>query len=271
MKAGHIHVHTRASDGDITPQLVVAAGLGFVVATDHDTLDGHEVLRPAAGCETLVIPGVELTVRFEAERLHVLVIDPEPAPGFAAILAQLQAERRQRAQRVREQLEQAGLDLSLLLSPRKIPTKREMLAAVWRNPDNAGRLRTLGIADVKALGRRYVVTGERFAIAGVPADEALPLTGGALVLAHPARSLRLPEQASVVARLVRRFAIAGIEALTRKHTPDQTAIARGIARELGVVAVTSNDAHDPEHLADNQTPPEQLEQLRRTGSGVRSA
>ena len=85
-----LHNHTKASDGEYTPEELIKAahGLGtrFVGITDHDTFDGVLSLPRSAlyysgdGCS--VVPGAELTLRFSQEHdgcvgtLHCLVYVP---------------------------------------------------------------------------------------------------------------------------------------------------------------------------------------------------
>ncbi len=64
-----LHNHSTASDGELSPSEVIAQaakkGLKAVALTDHDTLAGlDEALEAASKSDILVIPGVELTLRF---------------------------------------------------------------------------------------------------------------------------------------------------------------------------------------------------------------
>jgi predicted metal-dependent phosphoesterase TrpH len=76
-----LHNHTTASDGDFSPNALVAAakekGIKVLGITDHDTLGGIEramVQGDKAGVE--IVPGVEISVRFKRPNftgtLHVL-------------------------------------------------------------------------------------------------------------------------------------------------------------------------------------------------------
>ena len=71
-----LHVHTTASDGEYTPEQVVAharlAGLCAVAITDHDTLAGVAQARAAAGAHIELIPGVEISTTFAGREFHLL-------------------------------------------------------------------------------------------------------------------------------------------------------------------------------------------------------
>ncbi len=80
-----LHNHTIASDGEYTPQeLVLKAkelNLTAVGVTDHDTLAGlDEALAAGAAADILVVPGVEVSLRFRRSyfvgTLHYLLYIP---------------------------------------------------------------------------------------------------------------------------------------------------------------------------------------------------
>jgi hypothetical protein len=64
---GDCHLHTVYSDGQRTPDEVAAgaraAGLDFMVTTDHNTSSSHAVWGPLAGDDLLIITGEEITTR----------------------------------------------------------------------------------------------------------------------------------------------------------------------------------------------------------------
>ena len=86
-----LHNHTTASDGEYTPEGIIAAardlGTRFVAISDHDTLEGVLSLPPStlfrsAEGECAVIPATEVTLRFSEEHdgctgtCHCLVYVP---------------------------------------------------------------------------------------------------------------------------------------------------------------------------------------------------
>ncbi|MGW2254669.1 CehA/McbA family metallohydrolase [Kitasatospora sp. NPDC001660] len=64
---GDCHLHTVHSDGRRLPEEVAAgaraAGLDFIVSTDHNTSSSHAVWGPLAGPDLLIVPGEEVTTR----------------------------------------------------------------------------------------------------------------------------------------------------------------------------------------------------------------
>ena len=64
---GDCHVHSVHSDGELTPDQLVAgarsAGLDFLAATEHNSADAHGVWGRHSGVDLLVILGEEVTTR----------------------------------------------------------------------------------------------------------------------------------------------------------------------------------------------------------------
>ncbi|MFJ8472279.1 CehA/McbA family metallohydrolase [Kitasatospora sp. NPDC094011] len=75
---GDCHLHTVYSDGRRLPEEVAAgaraAGLDFIVSTDHNTSSSHAVWGPLAGPDLLIVPGEEITTR----NGHWLALGLEP-------------------------------------------------------------------------------------------------------------------------------------------------------------------------------------------------
>lgn len=89
MKYVNLHVHTRYSDGQLTPKEVVKLAskdpnLSVISISDHDTIAGlREAQRVARTNGIDIIPGIELSIRTEPEKdffqLHLLgyFFDPQ--------------------------------------------------------------------------------------------------------------------------------------------------------------------------------------------------
>lgn len=96
---GNTHCHTLNSDGDSSPWEVAEwykdHGYDFVVITDHNHLTPVDRLNAVYGEEGdfLVIPGVEVSERFEDKRVHLCALNPERLvlpEGSSTILNSLQ-------------------------------------------------------------------------------------------------------------------------------------------------------------------------------------
>ncbi len=113
-----LHLHSTFSDGSLSPTDVIrlghTAGLTALAVTDHDTIDGlSEALAAGASLGIEVIPGIEISARFEGREAHILgyFIDWNDATLLER-LEQQRASRHYRNPLVVEKLNQLGLDLT---------------------------------------------------------------------------------------------------------------------------------------------------------------
>ena len=99
-----LHTHSVVSDGTETPAELVAAalaaGLGTVAITDHDSTAGWaEAIAAAEGTGLTVLPGLELSTQLEYASVHVLgyLVDPADA-DLLAEMSRIRQERLGRAE-----------------------------------------------------------------------------------------------------------------------------------------------------------------------------
>lgn len=76
-KKGDFHIHSTASDGNCTPSEVVMLaqkrGVDIMALTDHNTTVGlNEAIKCGNYIGVKVIPGVELSTRYNNTRVHIL-------------------------------------------------------------------------------------------------------------------------------------------------------------------------------------------------------
>jgi len=72
-----LHIHTKCSDGILTPEDIVAraaaSGLAAISITDHDSVEGIDKAKPLAlekGLE--LIPGAEMSSTYKGYDIHIL-------------------------------------------------------------------------------------------------------------------------------------------------------------------------------------------------------
>lgn len=245
-----LHTHSNRSDGTLPPaEVVVLAakrGLAGIALTDHDTTDGVEEARAAAGPLGLaVLTGVELSAELDGQPVHVLglAFDPDE-PELARRREWIRAGRVGRARRMVERLRALGAPVSF---------ERVLELAgggsVGR-PHIARAMVEAGVvADVpEAFTPAWIGTGGR---AYVPKEAVTPVeavrlirgAGGVAVLAHP--SLHAGARA-VPEPVIRAMAAAGLAGLEVDH-PDQPpadrARWRALAAELGLEPTGASDDH----------------------------
>lgn len=76
-KKGDFHIHSTASDGNCTPSEIVAIakkrGVDIIGLTDHNTTAGlNEAVQYGKMIGVKVIPGVELSTKYNDTRVHIL-------------------------------------------------------------------------------------------------------------------------------------------------------------------------------------------------------
>ena len=72
-----LHVHTKASDGEKSPEelidLAISKNIKAIAITDHDTVEGLETaVNYSKDKDILVIPGIELEVTTQRGQMHIL-------------------------------------------------------------------------------------------------------------------------------------------------------------------------------------------------------
>lgn len=265
-----LHTHSTVSDGTETPSELIAsalaAGLGTVAITDHDSTAGWaDAFTAAEGTGLQVIPGIELSTQFEYASVHILgyCIDPTNA-DLAAATAEIRTERFGRAEAMVARI------------AKDYPLTWEDVLAQMSDGTTVGRPH---IAD--ALVARGVVPDRTAAFGSIlhwlggyyqPHRAPLPATGvelivaagGVAVIAHP--GARGPSTLFDDARIrdLVRAGLAGLELHHRDNAPERLPMWRAWAAEYDLIVTGSSDYHGagkPNRLAEHTTSPAQLERI----------
>ncbi len=247
-----LHCHSFYSDGTLAPAALVqrakANGVQLMALTDHDELGGlAEAAEAAADLGVRFVPGVEVSVSWGGETLHIvgLAIDPG-APDLIAGLTGVRSGRDARAREMGAQLAAVGH-----------PGAYEGAAAL---AGNAGLVSRTHFArwlvergacdDVRAVFLKYLVPGRPGYVPHhwsrlTEAVGWIRAAGGVAVLAHPAR-YRVGELA--LTTMIEEFRTAGgeaIEVASGSHTRDQVRRFARIALAEGLEASRGSDFHSP--------------------------
>jgi 3',5'-nucleoside bisphosphate phosphatase len=248
MKRVDLHVHTRASDGELSPAEMVhaaaAGGLDVVAVTDHDTLGGvREALEAARALPLHVVTGIELSSRYGDDEIHVLgyFVDPA-APALVAHQESAVGRRMERMRQMVRRLQDLGLhveyeDVLEAAGPeaRVIGRPHVARALVAR-----GQVRSMGEAFDRYLGD----AGVAFVRTDLPpvrtAIDMILEAGGIAVWAHP-DARQYDEALPVFAG----WGLGGVECY-RPHTPpDLGRRYRRAAEALGLHPTGGSDWHGP--------------------------
>ncbi len=265
-----LHLHSRASDGSLSPtelvQLCTERGVQLFALTDHDCLDGLAEARSAADAAGIrFVAGVEISVSWENKTLHIIGLDIDTSNAvLSAGLAHLQTVRGGRAQAIGQRLESRNI-------PGAFAGARQLTGN-----DNVTRthfaqwLCTNGHASTpqKAF-QRLLARGKPGYVATTWANLEQSIAwihaaGGWAVLAHP---LRYGMTRNWLMKALTAFKQAGgdgIEVICGGGNRDECAAAAHFAKRFELLASVGSDFHNPStpwnqpgintSLPDNLTP-----------------
>ncbi len=244
-----LHTHSTASDGSVRPTDIIAAAvdrnLSHIALTDHDTLEGMEEARAAAGAHDIdLISGTELSLDFDGG-MHLVVLWLEPGPGpLQDRLTDLQEGRNLRNEAIVSNLIGLGMPLTIeevIDEAGGGSVGRPHIAAVMMAKGYVG-----SIAEAfdlwLAAGRPGYATRPRL----LP-EQAIDLavaSGAVPVLAHP-HTLGINRAAEMAALLDRLLdaGLVGIEAYCAGYHRHEREGYADLARRFGLVASGGSDYH----------------------------
>jgi len=273
-----LHAHSSVSDGTETPaELVaagVAAGLGVLAITDHDSTSGwDEAFAAADGTGLEILPGIELSTQLDYASVHILgyLVDPEDADLVTATAA-IRAERFSRAEsmvaRIARDYALSWDDVLAQTTPGATvgrPHIADALVARGHVPDRSAAFQTI----LHWQGGYYRPHEAPPPLEGV---RLITGAGGVAVIAHP--GARGPERVLSETRM-RALVDAGLFGLEVDHRDNPTASRGhwlGLAERFGLVTTGSSDYHGagkPNRLAENTTSPEAYAAIVARGTGSR--
>jgi len=239
-----LHVHTRYSDGTLTPAETVAAaaaaGLVALSITDHDTVAGTaEASAAAEGTGVVVVPGVEVSAREGPYDVHILGYFVDTVDSDLVEFLRLLAEGRlARARVILERL--AAMDIHLDFDE----LADRAAAHVLGRPHIAALLAEQGhAATAQEAFRQLLRKGapayvEPHTVTPEEAVTAIRRAGGAAVFAHPGL-IGLDQ----CLRGLTECGLCGVEAYHPYHTPDQVERYAAMAAELGLITTGGSDSH----------------------------
>lgn len=259
-----LHCHSVVSDGTLTPEELAARaranGVELWALTDHDEIAGQQRAAAAAREQGLkYLTGTEISVTFAGETVHIVGLgfdadDPRMQQGLTAT----RGGRGARAQEMAQQLAQAG-----------IPGTYEGALKYVGNPELISRthfaryLVEIGACkDTSEVFRRYLTDGKpgfvphRWATLK-DAVQWITQSGGAAVIAHPARYRFTANEEYALFTEFRAHGGQAVEVVTGSHTAAEAVKYAGTAREFGLAASRGSDFHSPgeSHTDLGQLPP----------------
>jgi 3',5'-nucleoside bisphosphate phosphatase len=268
-----LHSHTTASDGEHSPEALLAlaraAGVTVLGLTDHDTVAGLGRAAVAAAAEGVrFVAGIEVSATAAGREVHILGHFVDAAePGLASFSHRLRGERGNRMARMVERMTELGFPVTLE------EVERIGGGAHLGRPHLALALLNRGyVSSTQEAFERFLGDGrpgqvERFRI---PAEEAVQLlhaAGGTATLAHPGPSKVAPPTLAALARA----GLDGLEVFHADHVPSQREAFLRTADALGLIPTGGSDFHGARvspgrRLGGALTPPEAFQRLEARAS-----
>lgn len=247
-----LHTHTLRSDGTLSPTDLVtrahAHGVQVLALTDHDVTDG--LAEATATANTLglqLIPGVEVSVTWEGQTVHIVGLSIDTAN--AALQSGLGRLREFRNWRARE--------MDRRLAKKRITGAYDYAAGLARGSILSRTHFARFLVDhgyVRSLGdafKHYLTRGRPGHVPGQWATlpEAVGWirdSGGIAVIAHPAR---YKLTSGKLKRLLDEFKACGgqaIEVISGSHSAAENERFAQIAVNENLLASVGSDYHGPE-------------------------
>jgi predicted metal-dependent phosphoesterase TrpH len=271
-----LHSHSSVSDGTETPtelvQAAVAAGLGTMAITDHDSTAGwEEAFAAASGTGLTVIPGMELSTNHGPASVHILAYLFDPADAtIIAETARIRDGRMHRAERI---VERIAVDYAISWAD---VLAQSVDGGTLGRPHIADALVAKGLVSDRSAAFESILHWESgyyekyYAPSPLEGVRMIVAAGGVPVLAHPATHGRyrvIEERA--IAELVA-AGLVGLEIHHRDNTEDGKVRLYELAAKYDLVVTGSSDYHGegkPNRLAENTTEPDALARILAAGSG----
>lgn len=243
-----LHCHTRCSDGELSVEQLIALAIENKVdvlsITDHDTLLAYQNITPHP--TITILPGIELSTQWQKVGIHVLGLNIQLQSGaIQEAVAIQQRARQERAEKIAERLEKAGLKDALAGAKKYAGAAEISRPHFARFMVETGFSKNMEHAFKKHLG------------AGKPGDikqhwagmeqviQWIVESGGVPVLAHP---YKYKLTRSKLVKLLDEFKEAGgqgIEVLSGNQGKDITEMLRDLAVQKNLLASLGSDFHTP--------------------------
>ena len=248
-----LHCHSTASDGTLAPADVVRRahinGVDLLALTDHDELLGiAEAAAEATDLGLRFVPGVEISVSWLDQTLHIVGLGVDPAnEALAAGLAKVRGGRDGRAMLIGEELARIGIHGAFQGALRYVGNPALVSRAHF-----ARYLVEIGIAkNVHDVFLHYLARGKPGYVEHVWAtlEDAVGWikgAGGLAVIAHPGRYRLGNAEMHILFEQFRDLGGEAVEVSCGAHDGGQLLAFARMARKYGLLASRASDFHGPE-------------------------
>lgn len=244
-----LHTHTRASDGECTPQelidLAIIKGIRALAITDHDTIDSIEIaIQYSKDKDIIFIPGIEFNCECSFGKMHMLGLGIDHRNKYLLEKLELiKTERNTRNRELLKGLRQMGIDITMEdvenVSNGSIIGKPHFAIVIAKKgyADNPKDVFTK-FFDVPPLNQ-YV----RKSFCAKEVINIIKKAGGIAVLAHP-QTLKLDyKKLEEEVIKLKSFGLDGIECYHSSQTIEEMMKFKKIAIQNGLIYSKGSDYH----------------------------
>lgn len=244
MTKADLHIHTTASDGQLTPEEAVKWAsikrLSAIGITDHDTVKGIQAAIEAGEKRQVeIVPGIELSTIYDNEEIHILgyYIDYQEK-WFLDEIENIQKSRYNRASGMIKKLNALGIDITLEQVERIADDGIIGRPHIARAMIEKGYIETIKDAFNDYIGKDGPAYVERYKLSSEEAIRMINRLGGIPVLAHPG----LIKNKALIGKVLV-LGIKGIEAYHSKHNDEDIRQALQIAKSRNLIVTGGSDCH----------------------------
>lgn len=245
-----LHLHSKCSDGDLTPSELVdkafSMGIKIMSLTDHDTVSGVlEAQKRAKELGITCITGLEISARLNDE-VHVLGYNPDMNnEQFKQGLAEIQELRAKRNHEIIRKLHAHGVKVKVYNELDGESRGRSHIAKMLYEQ---GFVHSRAEAFDKYIGKNAPCYQSDVGITPEDAIRLIKVSGGVPVLAHPYRFIKNGDLEEFVSRMVK-FGLGGIEMYYPNYGKDVRQSIKTVADKYGLICTGGSDYHSDDYGA----------------------
>lgn len=246
MEYGDLHIHSCLSDGCLTPneiiELAVKRDISYISITDHDSIEAYNYLLDKEKNNIGIIPGIEISSRYEEEEIHVLgyYINVQ-SENLRKCVNKLYIDRVERVKEIVNLLKAYDINISVeeIVTSNIVSVGRGNIANIMvkkgivNNPSEA-------FSKYLAKGKCAYIAGEK-----LQCKDAIRIileAGGIPVLAHPGKICRNIRMEKMI-REFKSFGIKGIEVYHPSHSRDKINYFYNLSKKYKMLITGGSDFH----------------------------
>lgn len=246
-----LHTHSSASDGSLSPEILVQRAIeqnvDVLALTDHDGVEGlDQAIQAAATTQLTVIPGVEISVSWGNQTFHIVGLNIDHKhEALQQGLYELRQYRVERAKEIARRLAKAGIDNAFEGASR------------YASPVMLGRVHFAKFLvehhhakDIQDVFKRFLVRNKPGYVPGewTSLEQAvnwINAAGGQAVVAHPARyKMTATKRRRLLAEFCELGGV-GLEVVSGRQHPEEIKVLAKLTNEFNLLASCGSDFHSP--------------------------